>query len=487
MKNALIAIVCSIFYLQLIGQTSKTTIGGQVVPSYSSDYRYYSVPSYGYVRRYYENGEWHYYVNGSLIDNRYFGSLKTITNSATFDVGKVGQFGRTIETEQKFALIWQAFRESHAFNADGKFVPTNGANTPANKLALFEFAHYVAEARPAISINSIEKCVRCSGKKMRTGLTPAGAVGEVPCEECNAYGSIAKQENFALIISGPLPPRPKLADLVKEGLVVEKKAVVVPPATIPFAEQNKPKPFAEMSRPKVDNPTPAPKPPERVVDIPVKEPTPEERFLSVKAKAEAGDSQAQYELALFYSQDFERTVALDYFEAFAWAKKSALKNNRMAQRLLAKFYELGRGTDKNLEEAIKWYRSSALLGCKQSQRWMGQMYHTTYQGSKTYEDFVKKDISNLSEAYAWFLLGSEKSIPTRPDIKTPTAEELSFGPALTPRDYSFETSTQSTCEGERDNAAKNPNFNRIVSEAAKSRYASLQIESAEFIKANKYR
>ena len=466
-------------------QTSKTTIGGQTVTRYSSEYQNYTVPSYGYVRRYYENGAWHYYVNGSLLDYNYFGSLKTITSSMTFDVGKVGGLGRP-ETDQKFALIWQTFRETHSLNSEGRYKQTNGANTPANKLTLYEFAHYVAEARPAISINSIEKCPRCSGKRMRTGLTPTGAVGEVPCEDCNAYGSIAKQENFALIISGPMPPRPKLEEFIKEGLIPDPASKLPPtPPPAPIAAPAQPKPFAEQNKPK--EMVPAPKPAEVIVERPTRDLTPEERFSSAKSKAEAGDAQAQYELGLFYSQDFERAVALDYFEAFNWTKKASLKNHRMAQRLLAKFYELGRGTDKNLEEAIKWYRSSALLGCKQSQRWMGQMYHTTFQGSKTYEDFIKKDISNLSEAYAWFLLGAEKSIPARPDIKTATAEELAFGPALSARDYSFETSTQSTCEGERDNVAKNTNFNRAISESAKSRYASLQAESAEYIKANRLR
>ena len=118
---------------------------------------------------------------------------------------------------------------------------------------------------------------------------------------------------------------------------------------------------------------------------------------------------------------------------------------------------------------------------------MGQVYHSTFQGSKAYEDFIKKDISNLSEAYAWFLLGSEKSIPARPDNLTATPEELAFGPALTPRDYSFEISTQSTSEGERDNVAKNVNFNRALSESAKSRYATLQAESADYMKTNKLR
>lgn len=186
-----------------------------------------------------------------LVDGNYFGSLKTVTSNLTFDLGKIGQYGRTVETHQKFALIWQTFRETHVLNSGGRFVPATRANTPANKLALYEFAHYVAEARPAIAINSIEKCNRCSGKRMRTGLTPAGAVGEVPCEDCNAYGSIAKQENFALIISGELPPRPKLEELIKEGLVASAPPTPVAPPVPPkpFIEQNKPKMVAAIPPP----------------------------------------------------------------------------------------------------------------------------------------------------------------------------------------------------------------------------------------------
>ena len=457
LKSFLFALICLVAsHVGTPAQTSRTSIGGQTIDQYSG----YTVPSYGYVTRYYENGVWRYYVNGSLLDSSYFGTLKTLNSSATFDLGKIGQFGR-IETDQKFALIWQTFRDSHSLSTAGRFVPANRANTPAHKLTLYEFAHYVSEARPSVAITSMVRCERCSGKRMRTGFTATGAVGEVPCEDCNARGSFAKQETYALIVTGPLPQRPTLAELIKEGLV------------------------------SVTAPTPAPPPPPTPTTYKepevVREQTPEARFRSAKAKAEAGDSQAQYELGLFYSQDFERVVAIDYFEAFSWTQKAAQKNHRMAQRLLAKFYEMGRGTDKDMELTLKWYRSSALLGCKQSQRWMGQMYYSTYHGSKTYEGFVKKDDSNLSEAYAWFLLGAEKTIPIRTDKKTPTPEELSFGPALLGRDYDFEISTQSTAESERDNVAKNSSFNRATSDSGKARFLSLKDEAKEYQNNNKPR
>jgi len=479
LKHFLLGLICLLAsHAATQAQTQRTSTTGQVSDQYSN----YNVPSYGYVTRYYDNGAWRYYVNGSLLDSGYFGNLKTLTSNATFDLGKIGQFGR-IETDQKFALIWQTFRESHSLSAGGRFVPTNRANTPAHKLALYEFAHYVSEARPAVTISSVVMCERCSGKRKRTGIirsdsAGAGMIGEVPCEDCNARGSFAKQENYALIATGPLPQRPTLEELIKEGLVAAPIVKTPTPAPTPA-----PAPAPPPAAPIVKTPTPvAYKEPEVV-----REQTPDARFRSAKAKAEAGDSQAQYELGLFYSQDYERVVAVDYFEAFTWTQKAAQKNHRMAQRLLAKFHEMGRGADKNLELALKWYRSSALLGCKQSQRWMGQMYYSTFLGSKTYDDFIKKDDSNLSEAYAWFLLGAEKTIPTRSDNKTPTPEELSFGPALLIRDYNFETSTQGTSEGERDNVAKNANFTRAISDAGKSRFLSLKDESKEYRDNNKTR
>lgn len=448
------------------------TIDGKVVNTAlaASTQPNYTLPAYGYVYRTWEDGAYRYYVNGNPIDYAYIGGLKTITSNHVFDLGRIGQPGRS-ENSIKFGQIWQAFRSQYALNGDGHFVPSETANTPAHKLTLNEFAHYVIESRPTISITFTEKCARCSGKRTRTGLVGT-TISEVPCEECNVQGSIVKQENYSLLFSGNPPVRPSLDELIKEGLVAPKKA--------PIAAAPMPAAAPRQNTPKQPVPEPQTTEPARQVEL-----TPEQQFAAAKSKAEAGNAQAQYELGLFYAQDHERVVPLDYFEAFNWTQKAALKNHRLAQRQLGKFYEQGKGTEKNAEETIKWYRSSALLGCKQSQRWMGQIYHSTFQGSKVYEDFIKKDTSNLVEAYAWFMLGAERTIPARPDGKTPTPEELSYGPALSSRDYSFESSTQGACDSERDNIAKNPNFTRVVSEQAKARFIALKAEAEEYRKANK--
>ena len=172
---------------------------------------------------------------------------------------------------------------------------------------------------------------------------------------------------------------------------------------------------------------------------------------------------------------------LDYFEAYSWTLKASLKNHALAQNHLARMHETGRGTDKNLEQSIKWHRSAALLGCKQSQRWMGQLYYSSFIGNSTYQDLISNDISNLTEAYAWFLLGSERTIESLPSTDS---HEALKAMKLNSRDYSFEFSTQSACESERDNVAKNPSFSKNISDAAKSRFNSLKAESIEFKKAN---
>ena len=129
-----------------------------------------------------------------------------------------------------------------------------------------------------------------------------------------------------------LPERPKLADFIKEGLITE-------PGTKTSAT---PAPM-QAQAPAASSQAQAPAASSEPEKAPL---TPEEQFSVDKSKAEAGDAQAQYELGLHYAQFHFRVVALDYFEAFAWMQKAALKNHRMAQYQLGRFYEQGKGTEK---------------------------------------------------------------------------------------------------------------------------------------------
>ena len=218
-------------------------------------------------------------------------------------------------------------------------------------------------------------------------------------------------------------------------------------------------------------------PPEET-KLPEGELTPKQRFNRNKAKAEAGDSQAQYELALAYLQEPDRTVPVDYFEAYSWMVKASTKNHRMAQFHLGRLYENGWGIDKNLESALSWRRSAALHGCKQAQRWMGQTHLEAASGSTRFGNLIKQDPSSMVEAYAWLNLGSVIPFPPRLDPKTPGPEEVaSDDPPLNLRDYNFEKNIPTSAARDRDIIARNPSFDKKMSEDAKARCVTLARES----------
>lgn len=240
--------------------------------------------------------------------------------------------------------------------------------------------------------------------------------------------------------------------------------------------------FLPPPPPKVETPPP-PVPEKKIVAVPPE--TPPQRFRRIKAQAEAGLAQSQYELGLFYAQDFERVVPLDYFEAIVWLQKAADKNHRMAQMHLSRFYETGRGLQaKDLTETVRWRTSSALLGCKQSQRWMSQFHLNAFHRNKNSDGLVEQDDARLIDAYAWACMTAEKTLVPRDNLNAPTAEEISAGHALTERDYAFERATTGAAEQDRDGIAKYPRFTKKLSDDAKLRVAALSKEAKEYQRAN---
>ena len=119
-------------------------------------------------------------------------------------------------------------------------------------------------------------------------------------------------------------------------------------------------------------------------------------FDVVRQKAEAGDMQSQYRLAIAYSDGvFVKAddklmvewlgkaagqghaeaqfylagmyakgigVMQDYQQAATWMRKAAEKGVDMAQYNLGNMYEAGIGVQKNQKEALVWYRKSAAQG-----------------------------------------------------------------------------------------------------------------------------
>ena len=77
---------------------------------------------------------------------------------------------------------------------------------------------------------------------------------------------------------------------------------------------------------------------------------------SLKALAEKGDAEAQYQLAdkFYYGEGIEK----DYAQSFKWASQSATQDNPKAQYRLATLYQFGRGTPKDENKAHALFKQS---------------------------------------------------------------------------------------------------------------------------------
>ena len=160
-----------------------------------------------------------------------------------------------------------------------------------------------------------------------------------------------------------------------------------------------------------------------VPDLKELEPT-EAEIAETKAKAEAGDADAQFSLGNAYA--YGRGVEQDLEEAMKWYRKAAEQGNADAQNKLGWLYNGGvpmtfeqkveygslfldqiikgdkkplklparttvaKGISRDDKEAAKWYRKAAEQGDPPAQCSLGVMY---YNG-----EGVEKDVVN---AYAW--------------------------------------------------------------------------------------
>ena len=95
-------------------------------------------------------------------------------------------------------------------------------------------------------------------------------------------------------------------------------------------------------------------------------------------KAEAGDAQAQADMAAFL---MKIAGSLDQFgpkndfkESYKWAKLSAEHGNGAGMWALALCYEHGRGTTVDAGKALEWYRKGAEIGHAPSQHSLGCYY-----------------------------------------------------------------------------------------------------------------
>ena len=157
-------------------------------------------------------------------------------------------------------------------------------------------------------------------------------------------------------------------------------------------------------------------------------------FETTKAKAEKGDVNAQYHLAMLY--DFGRgtekngteaarwcrkaaeqglaeaqfslgqtlrlgeSVAPDMKEAFSWFMKSALQGDPDAEHALSVCYEEGEGVKENRAEARKWRQKAAEHGEPRSQCNLGNDYYGE-----------NPDLANDAIAARWYRKAAEQLHP----------------------------------------------------------------------------
>ncbi len=120
-------------------------------------------------------------------------------------------------------------------------------------------------------------------------------------------------------------------------------------------------------------------------------------FDEVRAKAERGDVEAQFDLGIMYANG--EGVAADPTQAILWYRKAAEQGDVAAQNNLGGMFGRGEGVPKDGREAVKWYSKAAQQGFAKAQFNLGLMYDTG--------DGVSKD---LIEAARWYGKAAEQGL-----------------------------------------------------------------------------
>ena len=116
---------------------------------------------------------------------------------------------------------------------------------------------------------------------------------------------------------------------------------------------------------------------------------------AVKAKADAGDAEAQKTLGECYSNG--QGVKQDYAQAAQWYRKAADQGNAAAQAALGELYEAGQGVQHDDAEAAKWYLRAASQGHAPGQYSLALLYLMGHG--------VRQDIA---EALKWYRQAAEQ-------------------------------------------------------------------------------
>ena len=148
----------------------------------------------------------------------------------------------------------------------------------------------------------------------------------------------------------------------------------------------------------------------------------ETAFKEWKPLADAGFSQAQFNIGLMYFQG--RGVPQDYKEAAKWYRLAAEQGRADAQVNLGMRYVEGQGVPQDYKEAIKWFTLAAKQGVAKAQSNLGVRYA---KGQGVLADFVIAHMwSNIAAAN-----GSEPAVKNREIIaEGMTPEDISKAQAM---------------------------------------------------------
>jgi len=143
-------------------------------------------------------------------------------------------------------------------------------------------------------------------------------------------------------------------------------------------------------------------------------------FADMKAAAEQGEPQAQFDLAGLYIAGIG--VAKDEAQAAPWIQKSADGGYPPAQINIAQKYEKGLGVPVDMAQAIVWYRKAADEGFALAQVKLGFVYQQGLGAPKDYAQAIawyRKAIAQ-GEKNAVVLLGTmyAEGLGGKPDYVT---------------------------------------------------------------------
>ena len=131
--------------------------------------------------------------------------------------------------------------------------------------------------------------------------------------------------------------------------------------------------------------------------LPLKARQQQESVEALLQKADKGDAQSQYELAVHYATS--RSGQLASNEAVHWLRRAAEQGHAEAQSDLGLLYHRGLGVQPDAAEAAKWLRRAAEQGHTYSQADLGRLY---YLG-----DGVPRDFAQAAE---WYRKAAEQGL-----------------------------------------------------------------------------